>query len=134
ATGLSAGRVQSVAVRLLVQRERERRAFRSGTYWDLKASLAADGSQDGAFPAQLVGVGGTKVATGRDFDESTGRLIEGRKVVLLDATAAEELRSRLAGAEWKVSEAEEKPTLRKPAPPFTTSTLQQEANRKLRLS
>jgi DNA topoisomerase I len=134
ASGLSAGRVQSVAVRLLVQRERERRAFRSGSYWDLQAQLATTSSTRAAFSAQLVSVGGTRVATGRDFDEATGRLVEGRNVLLLDQAAAGELRGRLQGAEWKVAETEEKPTLRKPAPPFTTSTLQQEANRKLRLS
>jgi DNA topoisomerase I len=131
ATGLSAGRVQSVAVWLLVQRERERRAFRSGAYWDLKAFLARTGDE---FTAQLVSVGGTRVATGRDFDESTGRLIEGRSVLLLDEAAARGLAGRLEDADWVVSETDEKPTVRRPAPPFTTSTLQQEANRKLRLS
>ncbi len=131
ATGLSAGRVQSVAVYLLVRRERERRAFRSGTYWDLKAQLARNGE---AFTAQLQSVGGKRVASGRDFDESTGRLIEGRSVLLLDEEAAGALRSRLGSTEWKVGKTEEKQTVRRPAPPFTTSTLQQEANRKLRLS
>ncbi|HUE96753.1 MAG TPA: type I DNA topoisomerase, partial [Longimicrobiaceae bacterium] len=135
ATGLSAGRVQSVAVRLLVQRERERRAFRSGTYWDLKAHLSAGGTErPGDFEAQLVSVGGKRVATGRDFDENTGRVVEGRDLVLLDEDAARELRTRLQSGRWRVAETEEKPSVRRPAPPFTTSTLQQEANRKLRLS
>ena len=71
ASGLSAGRVQSVAVRLLVERERERRAFRSGTYWDLKAHLARAADP---FTAQLVSVGGRRVASGKDVDEHTGRL------------------------------------------------------------
>ncbi|MEX2570802.1 MAG: type I DNA topoisomerase, partial [Gemmatimonadota bacterium] len=135
ASGLSAGRVQSVAVRVLVQRERERRAFRSGTYWDLKALLAtAGGATPAEFTAQLATIAGTRVATGRDFDENTGRLIEGRDVVLLDGDGARELRTRLERAEWRVTDTEEKASVRRPAPPFTTSTLQQEANRKLRLS
>jgi DNA topoisomerase I len=129
--GLSAGRVQSVAVRLLVQRERERRAFRSGTYWDLEALLTSE-RQD--FEAQLLSVGGSRVATGRDFDENSGRIKEGREVVLLDETAATGLRERLEDAVWEVTESEEKPSIRRPYAPFTTSTLQQEANRKLRLS
>jgi len=131
ASGLSAGRVQSVAVFLLVERERERRAFRSGTYWDLKAFLARTGE---GFTAHLQSVDGTRVATGRDFDEATGRLIKGRSVLLLDEEAATALRGRLEQVEWKVADTDEKPTVRRPAPPFTTSTLQQEANRKLRLS
>jgi DNA topoisomerase I len=129
--GLSAGRVQSVAVRLLVQRERERRAFRSGTYWDLKAFLASEGHD---FEAQLLSVGGSRVATGKDFDENTGRIREGRDVVLLDEGAATGLRERLEDAVWEVRESEEKPSIRRPYAPFTTSTLQQEANRKLRLT
>jgi DNA topoisomerase I len=131
AGGLSAGRVQSVAVRLLVQRERERRAFRSGSYWDLKAHLARSAEP---FTAQLASLGGKRIASGKDFDESTGRLIEGRDVVLLAEEDARRLRARLEEAQWRVRETEEKPTVRRPAAPFTTSTLQQEANRKLRLS
>jgi DNA topoisomerase-1 len=130
ATGLSAGRVQSVAVRLLVVRERERRAFRSAVYWDLKAAL--EKGQAG-FSAMLQSVGGKRVATGRDFDENTGKL-KSRDVVLLGSDESEALRERLRGAGWKVTETEEKPSVRRPYPPFTTSTLQQEANRKLRLS
>ncbi|MEX2582617.1 MAG: type I DNA topoisomerase [Gemmatimonadota bacterium] len=133
-SGLSAGRVQSVAVRLLVQRERERRAFRSGSYWDLKALLGTTGVAEAAFSSQLVSVGGKRIATGRDFDESTGRLHEGRDVLLLDEAAASALQARLERADWVVSETDEKPTVRRPAAPFTTSTLQQEANRKLRMS
>jgi DNA topoisomerase I len=129
-TGLSAGRVQSVAVRLLVQRERERRAFRSGTYWDLKATLLRGITP---FSAVLATVGGKRVATGRDFDESTGRL-KSAGVALLGEEQARALRERLEAAEWTVAETDEKPTVRRPYPPFTTSTLQQEANRKLRLS
>jgi len=130
ATGLSAGRVQSVAVRLLVVRERERRAFHSAVYWDLKAALA---KEEAVFSALLQSVGGRRVATGRDFDETTGRL-KSRDVVLLGSEEANALRQRLRDAAWKVTETEEKPSVRRPYPPFTTSTLQQEANRKLRLS
>ncbi|HLM68904.1 MAG TPA: type I DNA topoisomerase, partial [Longimicrobium sp.] len=129
-TGLSAGRVQSVAVRLLVNRERERRAFRSATYWDLKATLLRGISP---FNAVLATVGGKRVATGRDFDENTGRL-KTADVVLLGEEESKSLQERLRAAEWKVAETDEKPTVRRPYPPFTTSTLQQEANRKLRLS
>jgi DNA topoisomerase-1 len=127
ARGLSAGRVQSVSVRLLVERERERRAFQSGDYWDLKASLEQEKSP---FEAKLINLAGKKIATGADFDPNTGRIIEGRDVVLLNEIQATALKERLIDKTWTVSSAEEKPTKRKPAPPFTTSTLQQEANRK----
>ncbi|MBD2177541.1 type I DNA topoisomerase [Pseudanabaena sp. FACHB-1998] len=131
AWGLSAGRVQSVAVRLIVNRERERRAFKSGSYWDLKANLYAPKQE---FPVQLVSVGGVNVATGKDFDEATGKIAKGRKVLLLDEAAAIALQQKLNGKVWSVSNLDERPTTRKPSPPFTTSTMQQEANRKLRLS
>ncbi len=131
AWGLSAGRVQSVAVKLLVNREQERRAFKSGSYWDLKATLFA---QKQEFPAQLMTLGGKQLATGKDFDESTGKIAKNKKVLLLDESAAASLLERLQSKTWTVVNQEEKPTTRKPSPPFTTSTLQQEANRKLRLS
>jgi DNA topoisomerase-1 len=131
AWGLSAGRVQSVAVRLLVNKERQRRAFHEGTYWDLKASLLQEKSP---FSAQLVTLGGTKIATGSDFDPTTGQIAAGRNVVLLNEEQALELQARLEGKTWTVADMEERPVTRKPAPPFTTSTLQQESNRKLRLS
>ena len=131
AFGLSAGRVQSVAVRLLVLRERERRAFRAGTYWDLTAQLRHDGQ---GFQAQLLSLAGDRVATGKDFDEATGTLKKGSKAVLLGEAEAAALRQRLLSGTWTVTANEEKPSIRRPAPPFTTSTLQQEANRKLRLS
>jgi len=141
AFGLSAGRVQSVAVRLLVARERERRAFKKGSYWDLKAELEtqtqggkAKNQERQSFEAKLVSLGGVKVATGSDFDEATGRVIEGRNVVLLGEAEAHSLADRIRDRTWTVSNLEERPTTRKPAPPFTTSTLQQEANRKLGLS
>ncbi|BAY53111.1 DNA topoisomerase I [Thermostichus vulcanus NIES-2134] len=128
---LSAGRVQSVAVRLLVQRERERLAFRKGQFWDLKATLDQRGT---LFPARLVSVGGQRLATGNDFDPTTGQLRNPDAVLLLDEAAANALRDRLLTETWTVTEQEERQQTRKPAPPFTTSTLQQEANRKLHLS
>ncbi|MFO8238977.1 MAG: type I DNA topoisomerase [Prochlorococcaceae cyanobacterium] len=131
AWGLSAGRVQSVAVRLLVQRERARRAFRSGSYWDLKARLEQGG---GGFEAKLSHLDGVKIAGGGDFDETTGALKAGSKVRLLEETEARRLREAVLAAPWRVAAVEEKPTVRRPVAPFTTSTLQQEANRKLRLS
>ncbi|MCS6812083.1 MAG: type I DNA topoisomerase [Cyanobacteria bacterium] len=139
AYGLSAGRVQSVSVRLLVQRERERRAFRQGTYWDLKATLEAPSTSDNQaanrlFEAKLVSLNGVKIATGSDFDESTGQIARGRTVVLLNEEQARELQRRLQGETWRVTDIESRPATRKPSPPFTTSTLQQEANRKLGLS
>jgi DNA topoisomerase-1 len=138
ARGLSAGRVQSVAVRLLVRRERDRRAFRQGSYWDLKAILtppnAKKGQKGNEFDAKLVTVRNVKVATGSDFDENTGRIAAGRNVVLLNEEEANALRERLLGKPWSVANIEERPVTRKPSPPFTTSTMQQEANRKLRMS
>ncbi|MGB3299897.1 MAG: type I DNA topoisomerase [Phormidesmis sp.] len=139
AFGLSAGRVQSVSVRLLVERERARRAFRRGAYWDLKAALLksadkAQASSQASFEAKLTSVGGTRVANGSDFDESTGQVKAGRNVLLLNEDEARTLQARLESSAWSVSNLEERPNTRKPAPPFTTSTLQQEANRKLGLS
>jgi DNA topoisomerase-1 len=144
AFGLSAGRVQSVAVRLLVTRERQRRAFRQGSYWDLKATLAVENQQatsaagsdrtPQSFEAKLVTLGGVKVATGSDFDEATGQIAGGRNVVLLNEVEARSLAERIRDRTWTVSNLEERPVTRKPSPPFTTSTLQQEANRKLGLS
>jgi len=131
ARGLSAGRVQSVAVRLIVEKERERRAFKSGSYWDLKATLEKEKSQ---FEAKLTTLGGKKLATGSDFDPKTGKIAKGRDVVLLNEADANALRDRLNDKQWTVKQVEERPTTRKPSPPFTTSTLQQEANRKLKIS
>ena len=131
AWGLSAGRVQSVAVRLLVQRERARRAFRSGSYWDLKARLEHGGL---GFEAKLTHLRGERIATGADFDEATGAIKQDLQVRLLSEGDARTLQAAIEGSPWTVAEVEEKPTVRRPAPPFTTSTLQQESNRKLRLS
>jgi DNA topoisomerase-1 len=127
-TGLSAGRVQSVAVRLIVEREEERRAFRTGVYWDLDATLKGDGRQ---FVATLVRLGDQRVASGKDFDPQTGRL-KNQNVRLLDEAAATALARAMEGnLPWTVSSVEQKPGVERPAPPFTTSTLTQEASRKL---
>jgi DNA topoisomerase I len=131
AWGLSAGRVQSVAVRLIVNKEQQRRAFRKGSYWDLKANLS---QADSPFEAKLVTLRGTRIANGSDFDESTGQVIAGRDVLLLGEEEARALQARLQTQTWTVTNLEERTSTRKPSAPFTTSTLQQESNRKLRLS
>ncbi|MCH2210133.1 MAG: type I DNA topoisomerase [Fuerstiella sp.] len=126
---LSAGRVQSVAVRVLVDREIERLKFHSGTFWDLKATLSAP---DGAsFEAVLQTVGGQRIASGKDFDENTGQLRDGSTVLLLEEAAADDLQTRISAGSWTVTNVEQKHQTRRPSPPFTTSTMQQEANRKL---
>ena len=130
-TGLSAGRVQSVAVRLIVEREEERRAFHKASFWDLEARIAADGRE---FTATLVRLGDRRIASGKDFDAATGKLKESTARLLTEADAgalAADLRGRLP---WAVTAVEERPQTQRPSPPFTTSTLQQEANRKLGFS
>ena len=130
-TGLSAGRVQSVAVRLVVEREEARARFRTSAYWDLEASLRA---ADISFSATLRRMGGARLATGRDFDAATGQLKDAG-VQMLDEAAAGELRDALeARLPWWVTSVEERPVTERPYAPFTTSTLQQEANRKLGFS
>lgn len=128
--GLSAGRVQSVALRMLVGRENERMAFHSSVYWDLDAKLLAG---DATVSATLQRVGGQRIVSGRDFDATTG-VRKDSDALLLDDAAAAALLERLQGARARVATLEVKPLTRKPAAPFTTSTLQQEANRKLRMS
>ena len=128
---LSAGRVQSVCVRLLVKKERERRAFKKASYWGVKASLVKDGI---SFETKLFSLGGQKVSIGSDFDEQKGTLKKGNKSLTLNEDKAKSFLKSLSKEKWKVLKIEKKPTTRKPVPPFTTSTLQQEANRKLRLS
>jgi len=127
---LSAGRVQSVATRLVVERERSRMAFRTADYWDVLANLATDDAQQ--FKATLIALDGDRVATGKDFDAATGR-VKGN-VVHLDEAGARGLARRLEGRDFTVLKVEKKPYRRRPYPPFITSTLQQEAGRKLRLS
>jgi len=128
---LSAGRVQSVAVRIVVERERERMAFVPAGYWSLEGSFAPVGDLDKTFEATLVSVDDERVATGRDFD-SNGEAK--RDVVVLDQETATELATALRDSEFEVASVESKPYTRKPYPPFRTSTLQQEAGRKLRFS
>ncbi|MFD3687616.1 type I DNA topoisomerase [Nocardiopsis sp. NPDC058631] len=134
---LSAGRVQSVATRLVVERERERMAFTSAEYWDLKALFDATeaGVQEGptTFPATLVSVDGTRIAVGRDFTPQ-GTMRTDRDVRQLDEATARGLTDRLAGAGFSVRSVERKPYRRSPYAPFRTTTLQQEASRKLGLS
>jgi len=124
--GLSAGRVQSVATRLVVERERERMAFRAAEWWDLLGTFDPD-----SFEARLVALDGQRVATGRDFGPD-GKLRG--EVRQLDEEAARGLAERLDGASFTVARVERKPYVRRPSPPFMTSTLQQEASRKLRYS
>ena len=132
ARGLSAGRVQSVAVRLLVNREIERMKFRSGRFWDIKARLTAESGVP--FEALLQSLGGRRIASGRDFDEQTGRLKVGADVLLLSEEQARATVQKIETLPWVVTAIEQKQQVRRPYPPFTTSTLQQESNRKLGLS
>jgi DNA topoisomerase-1 len=124
--GLSAGRVQSVATRLVVQRERERMAFRAAAWWDMVATFDPD-----SFEARLVSLDGRRVATGRDFGPDGNLRGEARQ---LDEEAARGLADRLQDVAFQVARVERKPYVRRPSPPFMTSTLQQDASRKLRYS
>ncbi len=133
--GLSAGRVQSAATRLVVDRERERLAFVSASYWDLIATL----NGGSAFDAKLARLDGRRVASGRDFDDRGVLGASGSsssEAVALDEAAAETLAAalRLPSTSFTVTNLDSKPYTRRPAAPFTTSTLQQEAARKLRFS
>ena len=127
--GLSAGRVQSVAVEILVERERERMRFKSGTYYDLKAHLSKEGDST-KFKADLSHVNGKRLASGKDFDENTGKLKKPDSVLLLDEDKAVKLRDLLNKADWSVTNIDVNRQKRNPSAPFITSTLQQEANRK----
>ena len=124
--GLSAGRVQSVATRLVVERERERMAFRAAEWWDLVATFDPD-----SFEARLVSVDGQRVAQGRDFGPD-GKLRGDARP--LDEQEARGLASRLESSSFSVARVERKPYVRRPSPPFMTSTLQQDASRKLRFT
>jgi DNA topoisomerase-1 len=133
---LSAGRVQSVATRIVVERERERMAFTSADYWSLEGTFAVQGrgsATDEGEPttlrARLVSVDDSRVATGRDFDPATGRV--SGDVVHLDEAGARGLAARLEGRQVTVGRVDEKPYRRRPYAPFITSTLQMEAGRKL---
>ncbi len=128
---LSAGRVQSVAVRLIVDRERDRMAFVAATYWDLVGRFAT--ARGESFEAELVTFQGRSLPSSRDFDPATGR-IRDEGLLLLDEAAARRLAEQLSAGGFQVESLDEKPYTSRPYPPFTTSTLQQEANRKLRFT
>ncbi len=133
---LSAGRVQSVAVRLVVERERERIRFVPTDYWDLTGTFEAPKSKDGKdqdpFQATLVSVAQQRLAVGKDFDPDTGKLLDKSSDRLhLNEQAAKDLVARLEGQPAEVESLEQKPFTEKPYAPFTTSTLQQDAGRKL---
>jgi DNA topoisomerase-1 len=141
--GLSAGRVQSVATRIVVERERERMAFRRASYWDVEGDFAADSAAAQTFTAHLSLVDGLRVATGRDFGDDgvlkgsslNGSSLKGSSVVHLDEAAANLIANAVMDdGGVTVTDVAEKPYTRRPYAPFTTSTLQQEASRKLRLS
>ncbi|MFU8888102.1 MAG: type I DNA topoisomerase [Trueperaceae bacterium] len=138
AQGLSAGRVQSVAVRLLVERERERMDFVPAAYWDVEATAAATssrGAEAAPFRAALTHLDGVRLVSGKDFDDHTGRLaggiVPGKDVVVLDERGARTVADEAAARPWRVAAIDHREEARRPAPPFITSTLQQEASRKL---
>ncbi|MEU4238862.1 type I DNA topoisomerase [Actinoplanes sp. NPDC026619] len=138
---LSAGRVQSVATRIVVERERQRMAFRTAEYWDILATLsvqAKSGQQSiegpRTFNATLIALDGDRIATGKDFEPTTGQVKPGAGVVHLDEAGARGLAARVADRPFTVTRVEEKPYRRRPYAPFITSTLQQEAARKMRFS
>jgi DNA topoisomerase-1 len=136
--GLSAGRVQSVTTRIVVERERERMAFRAASYWDVEGDFAPDSAAAQAFTAKLTMVDGQRVATGRDFGDDgvlKGSGLKASTVVQLDEVAANLIaNAAMDDSRFTVTDVAEKPYTRRPYAPFTTSTLQQEASRKLRLS
>ena len=133
---LSAGRVQSVATRIVVERERERMVFVRASYWDLEAKFEKTGEvaegQPSVFNAKLLEIDGKRVASGKDFDD-TGKL-QKTEAVVLDEVDANALVSGLSGADFDVRSVEPKPYRRRPSAPFMTSTFQQEAGRKLGMS
>lgn len=132
AFGLSAGRVQSSSLKAIVDRERLRMAFRKGSYWDVLAELEKDKTE---FEAKLVLVDGKRVANGKDFDENTGTLkADAKDILLLDEATAKSIADSARKADWNVTDVTQKETKRKAPAPFTTSTLQQESNRKIGLS
>lgn len=141
--GLSAGRVQSVALRLVVERERERWQFKAAEYWRVKARLAVPTDappgegDDREFAADLVRIGDKRVAGSGDFDATTGAAKAGSRAVVLDKQAAKAVVAGCRSPEalpWRVASVETKPARRSPPPPFTTSTLQQAASNRLRMS
>ena len=131
-TNLSAGRVQSAAVKIIVDRDRLRAKFITSTYFDLKAELKKLDSEEKLI-ASLVKVDGAKVASSNDFDSESGEL-KNKDVLILSESQSDELVKELESGDWTVTDIKEKPRTSNPKPPFTTSTLQQEAARKLRSS
>ncbi|UCH11500.1 MAG: type I DNA topoisomerase [Fidelibacterota bacterium] len=129
---LSAGRVQSVAIRLVVERERARLKFKTSAWWDIAAKFAT--TQGETFTAALISAGGQRLVNGKDFDRTTGELKDGAEKLVWTQVEAVEWAEKLCGHDWRVTALEEKPSQSNPWPPFTTSTLQQEAYRKLRFS
>ncbi len=130
---LSAGRVQSVAIRLVVVREEARMRFTAASFAGLEAELATERADDRRFVARLTELGGRRIAVGKDFEAETGE-VKDAGLLVLDGSTAEELARRLEGGEFRVTEVTEKPFVNRPYPPFMTSTLQQEAARKLRFN
>ncbi len=129
--GLSAGRVQSAALKAIIDRERSRMAFQKGAFWDVVATL----NKDTEFEAKLTQTQGKRLAIGKDFDEQTGTIkTDAKELILLDEVKAKAIAEEVKGLAWKIADVQEKSVVRKPPPPFTTSTLQQEANRKIGLS
>jgi DNA topoisomerase-1 len=131
--GLSAGRVQSVTTRLVVERERERMAFTSASYWDLLATVGTDTHAANQFTAKLVRLGGTPIASGRDFDDNGRLSARARALTESEARSLAEA-IRLPSATCTVAKLETRPYSKRPAAPFTTSTLQQEGVNKLGFS
>ncbi|HXH32092.1 MAG TPA: type I DNA topoisomerase [Bacteriovoracaceae bacterium] len=134
AYGLSAGRVQSTGLKMICERERERMKFKKSSFWDIKAQIHPEKDKKALFDAKLFSVKGVRVAGGKDFDGLTGKLIDAKKVVLMDEKSTKELTKNIEKAQWKVTSVEERTFNSKPAIPFITSTLQMEGNRKLGLS
>ena len=134
APALSAGRVQSVATRLIVDREKDRMAHVSAEYWSLTATVEPEGEPENDFQVRVAEVGGKPVATSADFGEDGKRTERAEKAgtVILDGEAAQRLATSLPGKQGEVTEISRKPYRRRPAAPFTTSTLQQEASRRLK--
>ena len=125
---LSAGRVQSVAMRMLVERERARRTFVTGHYWDIVAHLQTVRQQQAQ--ARIHSVNDVRIATGKDFDKDTGTVAAGIEALVLDQDKAENVSAQLSKMDWRVQSVAERTATRRPPPPFTTSTLQIEANRR----
>ncbi len=133
--GLSAGRVQSPGLRLIVDRERDRIQFVKAVYWDLSAQISPEpGKENELFEAKLESVNNKKISSGKDFDPLTGEILANKDVLILTEESALELEEALTGSDWKVLSVGERSFKQRPSPPFITSTLQQDGNRKLRMS